>query len=102
MWEWIRIAFIGVVSIVLTIIHFFGHFTQDQIAIFISLYSAGYFFLISELFIKILPSINISPFNKKLNISIGELSSCIRHHNTMPFSEPEELTLQSPQEDETP
>ena len=89
-----RFIIILFLSILFSVLHRYGKFETDANAVFISLYCSGYFFLATELLIKLAPLLG-----KQVSISIENLSDFIRHNPRVPFAEANEGNLENPPED---
>ena len=99
-WEKLRFIIVLVTTIFLILFHKYGNPTTDLASILISLYTAGIAFLITEFLIKGVPMIYYN-LNKKLSISINDLSNCIQPHHPMPYSvNTETPSLVSPLEED--
>ncbi len=96
-WEVIRGCFILFVSLLFSGFHWIVNVNSSYIPIFISIYCAGYFFLLTELIIKIFPLV----FNKKIAVSINNLADIIQHNPELPFSSEGEFKIRSPEEGES-
>jgi len=95
-----RLIVVLFVSVILSTLHGLGNVNVNLIPIFVSVYASGYLFFISELTLKFSSSIKIPFMKEKFQISIEDLSDCIRPHSRDFFSDEAEIPLQSPKEEE--
>lgn len=94
--EWLRIILIGIISSILLSLYRYGDIADETKTIFISIGGACVVFLMTEVALKLSPYL---PFlNDKLNVSVNDLSNCIKHNLIVPYSEGEEQNLKNPDE----